>query len=140
MADSFKMIAIILAITMMLYIGGSISGSSSKLFGQDLFDTWMKRDVATNEYYSFSSNFTNASSKIDNPSTAGSITGSSSFNFIDVIQMGIGFLQLIANLIFTIPMALLNMAGLPYMLRFVIIVPLVILGGVIIFLMLVGRK
>jgi hypothetical protein len=112
-----------------------------KPFGSDIFDLWLQKDTTTGEYNQLSNSSLDAKSKLDNPKSTGvgAITGSSVLNFWDVTQLVWGFILLILNVIFAIPIALLTLS-LPSAIKMFIIVPMVILGLAVVVMGIFGRR
>lgn len=125
MADTVKILTILLMISLMLYIGDTFKGHA-KPFGEDILDEWISKDSSGNPTGP-SSTIQNAKDSYFNPSSASSNAGIDTDSFWDRLQIGWKFLALIFNVVFNIPYQLIALE-VPYMIKIVVILPLIVVS------------
>lgn len=126
MADTIKIFTLVISISLLLNLATTNLGND-KPFGQDVFDMWMARDTQGNYYGPNSTTMNPATSRIYEPSSATSQSGTSTLSFWDISQIVWGFIKLIFNVLFAIPYALLNFATIHPIIKFMIIIPLTLI-------------
>jgi hypothetical protein len=143
MADTIKMVSVLLMISIMLYLGQVTTGGGG-LFGDDLISSWVQKDSVTDKYTgNQSSGLSEATSKFgsDNPSTVES-GGTVLFNFWDPLQIFWKTIVLVANVVFIIPGMLFFMpeTQIPYIIKLGLILPIMIISIVILIWGIMGKR
>lgn len=137
MADTIKMTIILLSISILLYFGQVSLGDT--FFREDLLTQWVAKDSTTGELSGYSDGVSNNADSISNPSTVSSGATSSFLSFWDITQIIWGFVKLMFNIFFAIPMSLL-LLDFPTAIKMLIIVPLIIIAFNVITLGIFGRR
>lgn len=140
MADTFKMALILIAISVLLYAGQIVDGDGNKFADNSLIKNWIAKDDATENFYGYSGTVYNNSDTLSNPSSVSSGNQNSFLNFWDVTQIVWGFVKMIFNIFFAIPLALLGFNDFPIVVKLLLIIPLVIGGFIVITLGIFGRR
>lgn len=140
MANTINYIVIYLSLCIVLFVGQVASGTSGVYAGSDVLNRWITID-SNRDTYNYNSNVTQASNRLDSPSTTEGLTGNVVFNIWDMAQVVWKFIQLIFSIFFFTPFILLgSFFIIPFEFRIGLIIPLIIIGFSVFAFGVFGRR
>lgn len=129
MGNMVNILVLYLTLSVVLY-AAQVSGNNGLFFGDDLITNWVQKDTNGEITAQYSANLTQSSNKVLNPFGGASSSGTSFFNFWDILQLFWDFTKMVFNIFLSVPLALLTLTMPTFMRLFIVIV---LVGGFSIF-------
>jgi hypothetical protein len=137
MGNTVNILIIYVTISVVLY-AAQVTDAHGMLFGDDLITKWVEKDTSGEITSQYSDNLTESSDKVMNPFGGSSSSGTSFFNFWDILQILWDFVKMIFNIFLSVPVALLGLS-LPLFMK-IFIVLMLIIGFSVFALGMLGKR
>lgn len=126
-ANTANLFMLFLVISVFLY-AAQVQDTSGKLFSEDILTKWVKINSDKEVTGSMSDDLTSSTTEITNYGADGVSSGTSFFNFWDVVQIFWSIVKLLINIFLIIPISLIQLAIPLFMKWFLVIVFIFSLG------------
>lgn len=137
MGNVVNILIIYVTISIVLY-AAQVTDTHGMLFGDDLITKWVQKDTSGEITAQYSGNLTESSDSVMNPFGGSSSSGTSFFNFWDILQLFWDFVKMIFNIFLSVPIALLGLT-LPLFMK-IFVVLMLIIGFSVFALSMMGKR
>lgn len=138
MGNITNIVIIYLTVSVFLYAALVPSTSGGLLFGDDLISKWVNVDDSGGVTGNYNPDFKNEVDSVTGYGASGSTSGTSFFNFWDALQIFWDIAKMILNIIFSVPLALLNLGIASFMKLFILI--MVVVGMTVFVLGMMNKR